>query len=398
MVMSPLGASAAAATDGHAPRRPPDARGRGRARRRAPRRRPTRRGPWPARAAPAAPKRAASAPISTSLRSRTGARHAMAATGSRAIASARPPRVRASSVPRCSCARSRARPERGADVAAAAGGPGDADLERVLAEAHADLDAGRVVERAQQVLDDPVGRQLHAGGQHARAALDGQARGVALVAQDERAQRRERRRRRGRGVVVAQDADDRRASPRAWRGWPPRSRASVAVAAAPSPASAGRRRPAAPARPGGGPAGHRARPRGACDRWPPRGVRARRAPRAAPAVRSFELAHHAAAGVGARAPARRPRCVSGTSSATTPKPVSSAGGHADDDGQTARERPQRGRALEARGDGEDEHADDREDDAAAHDRSEQRDVHGERDGHGGQRLQRSSAPPQHAGS
>ena len=38
----------------------------------------------------------------------------------------------------------------------------------------------------EQVLDDPVGRQLDAGGQHARAALDGQARVVALVAQDER--------------------------------------------------------------------------------------------------------------------------------------------------------------------------------------------------------------------
>src|SRR5436309_2675440 len=79
-----------------------------------------------------------------------------------------------------------------ADVAAAACGPGDADLERVLSEAHADLDAGGVVEGAQQVLDDPVGRQLDARGEHARAALDDKARGVALIAQDERPQRGQR--------------------------------------------------------------------------------------------------------------------------------------------------------------------------------------------------------------
>ena len=53
-------------------------------------------------------------------------------------------------------------PARSPRRAPCAARPGDRELERVVAEAHAHLDAGRILERREQVLDDPVGRQLDA--------------------------------------------------------------------------------------------------------------------------------------------------------------------------------------------------------------------------------------------
>ena len=49
-----------------------------------------------------------------------------------------------------------------------AGRARDGELERIVAEAHAHVDAGSVVERGEQVLDDPVRGQLDAGRQNAR--------------------------------------------------------------------------------------------------------------------------------------------------------------------------------------------------------------------------------------
>ena len=136
--------------------------------------------------------------------------HAIA-IGRCATASARPPRVSASSVPLCSAARSAGSLDRRRGDAAARRGPGDRDVERVGPEAHGDVHVGRVVERVEEVLDDPVGRELHAGGQRARAAVDRQARLGALRPQQHRLEVRERRLRRdGVGLVgAAQDADHR---------------------------------------------------------------------------------------------------------------------------------------------------------------------------------------------
>ncbi len=58
---------------------------------------------------------------------------------------------------------------------AGAARPGDGQLERVVAEADAHVDVGRVLERVEQVLDDPVGRQLDPG----RAARAGCPRRVS---------------------------------------------------------------------------------------------------------------------------------------------------------------------------------------------------------------------------
>jgi hypothetical protein len=96
-------------------------------------------------------------------------------------------------------------------LAATAHLPRHAELERLGGEAHGHLDARSVGERLQQLLDDPVGRQLDAGRQRLWVALDLQARARALRAHEQRLQVRERGlgRHRRIAVVVAQHADDR---------------------------------------------------------------------------------------------------------------------------------------------------------------------------------------------
>ena len=99
------------------------------------------------------------------------------------MASARRPCVVASRVPWCSSTRSRALSM--ASSPACGRGP-DGELERIVAEAHAHFDAWGVVERCEQVLDDPVRGQLDAGRQNVGTALDGQPRVVALGAFQQR--------------------------------------------------------------------------------------------------------------------------------------------------------------------------------------------------------------------
>ena len=152
------------------------------------------------------------------------------ATGSRATASARPWRVRRAERAVVQLARSRARSSaEPTSPGGAAGRPRRAPARRRRSRPHAHVVG--VVEDGQQVLDDPVGRQLDAGGQHARTALHLQAGGrAARPAQRARRCASVGRARSGR-VVVAQDADDRRASRRACGGCAPRSCARRVAAA-----------------------------------------------------------------------------------------------------------------------------------------------------------------------
>ena len=146
-------------------------------------------------------------PSSAAASATSSATYATTSTGRETTASAWPARTVASNVPRCSRARSRARSI--AARAPPAAGPETAELDGVVAEAHADRDVRRVLQRVEQLLHDPVRGQLHRRGQRARAALDGQPRVRALRAGEQRLQVGERRlwRRRGERRVGAEHAD-----------------------------------------------------------------------------------------------------------------------------------------------------------------------------------------------
>ena len=153
---------------------------------------------------------------------------------------ARPPPRRgrrgrvASSVPRCSRTRSRARSIDA--LALPARRTGDGELERVVAEADAHSTPGASSRASQQLLDDAVGRQLDGGGQHPRVALDGQPR-VAPLARTSSASRCVSV---GCGAVGASEASSRRTPTTARisssvRRLSRSMSASVAVAPAASP-------------------------------------------------------------------------------------------------------------------------------------------------------------------
>ena len=236
---------------------------------------------------------------------RTGAaRHAVAATGSRAIASARPPRVWASSVPRCSCARSRARPARRRRRRGGRRAPRRGSRARPRRSARRPRRRAR--RRARPAGARRSGRpKLDAGREHARAALDGQARGVALVAQDERPQRRERRlgevgasSSRRTPTISRISSSVARLASRSARGspWRPRRRRRAR----------GRRRPAGSARPGGGQQRiELAREAGAIGGHLEAGALVARGAQLLGAL--LELADHARCGRRRRVPARRRR-------------------------------------------------------------------------------------------
>src|SRR4051794_1108122 len=93
---------------------------------------------------------------------------------------------------------------------APAGGTGDGELERGVREANAHLDAGGVLERVEQLLDDAVGGELDRGREHPGVPLDGQPGLAALGPHQQRLQVRQRRLRidRGLGGIVAEHADE----------------------------------------------------------------------------------------------------------------------------------------------------------------------------------------------